>query len=161
VNVHSLPPAMRNPSSTRDRIEHAALRLFVEKGIAETSIRDIAQRAGIADGALYRHYKSKDELVWQLFSSRYLAFAETLDGLQLGHPTAKRKLDAMVRGFCAFFDRDWELFAFLLMRRRRFLPLFGTQFLGAFNDNLFKSALVMLATYRLDEGNAPLLVTLA
>jgi AcrR family transcriptional regulator len=106
---------MRAPSSTRERIERAALGLFVEKGVAETSIRDIAQRAGIADGALYRHHRSKDELVWQLFSSRYLAFAETLDGLQLGQPTARRKLDAMVRGFCAFFDRDWELFAFLLI----------------------------------------------
>jgi MFS family permease len=34
-----------------------------------------------------------------------------------------------------------------LMRVRRFLPIFTTQFLGAFNDNLFKSAMVILATY--------------
>lgn len=34
-----------------------------------------------------------------------------------------------------------------LMRRRRFLPLFVTQFLGAFNDNLFKTAMVILVTY--------------
>ena len=34
-----------------------------------------------------------------------------------------------------------------LLGRRRFLPLFVTQFLGAFNDNLFKSAMVILATY--------------
>lgn len=31
---------------------------------------------------------------------------------------------------------------------RRFLPLFLTQFLGAFNDNLFKNALVMLVTFK-------------
>ncbi|MDB5671248.1 MAG: transporter [Alphaproteobacteria bacterium] len=34
-----------------------------------------------------------------------------------------------------------------LMRRRRFLPLFVTQFLGAFNDNLFKTSMVILVTY--------------
>jgi len=34
-----------------------------------------------------------------------------------------------------------------LLARRRFLPLFVTQFLGAFNDNLFKSAMVILVTY--------------
>src|SRR5438067_13518286 len=34
-----------------------------------------------------------------------------------------------------------------LMSARRFLPLFATQTLGAFNDNLFKSAFVMLVTY--------------
>src|SRR6187402_3278536 len=36
-----------------------------------------------------------------------------------------------------------------LLTRRRFLPLFTTQFLGAFNDNLFKTAMVMLVTYRI------------
>jgi MFS family permease len=34
-----------------------------------------------------------------------------------------------------------------LLGRRRFLPLFVTQFLGAFNDNLFKTAMVILVTY--------------
>jgi MFS family permease len=34
-----------------------------------------------------------------------------------------------------------------LLGKRRFLPLFATQFLGAFNDNLYKSAMVILATY--------------
>ena len=51
-----------------------------------------------------------------------------------------------------------------LMKSRRFLPLFLTQFLGAANDNLFKSALVMLITFEL-AGQAgldgPILVTAA
>ena len=34
-----------------------------------------------------------------------------------------------------------------LLGKRRFLPLFLTQFLGAFNDNLFKTAMVLFATY--------------
>ena len=34
-----------------------------------------------------------------------------------------------------------------LLRVRRFLPLFATQFLGAFNDNLYKTAMVILVTY--------------
>jgi MFS family permease len=36
-----------------------------------------------------------------------------------------------------------------LLAKRRFLPLFVTQFLGAFNDNLFKTALVLFVTYEL------------
>jgi len=36
---------------------------------------------------------------------------------------------------------------FALLRQRRFLPLFVTQFLGAFNDNVFKSALSLLFVY--------------
>ncbi len=34
-----------------------------------------------------------------------------------------------------------------LLGNRRFLPLFVTQFLGAFNDNLFKTAMILFATY--------------
>lgn len=41
---------------------------------------------------------------------------------------------------------------FELFRTRNFMPLFLTQFLGAFNDNFFKSAMVMLITYRLAEA---------
>lgn len=36
-----------------------------------------------------------------------------------------------------------------LLGQRRFLPLFVTQFLGAFNDNLFKMAMVVLVTYHI------------
>src|SRR6476619_320923 len=38
-----------------------------------------------------------------------------------------------------------------LLRTKRFAPLFVTQFLGAFNDNLLKSALGIFVTYRLAE----------
>jgi MFS family permease len=37
---------------------------------------------------------------------------------------------------------------FYLLRTRRFAPLFGTQFLGAFNDNLFKNTLAVLLTFQ-------------
>ena len=48
------------------------------------------------------------------------------------------------------------------MTVRRFLPLFLTQFFGAFNDNLFKNVLVILITFRLADEyglNAQLLIT--
>lgn len=54
--------------------------------------------------------------------------------------------------------------SFSLLKTQRFLPLFITQFLGAFNDNVFKNALIILITYRLaalSGHNAQILVTLA
>src|SRR5467141_3873481 len=54
-------------ADTRERIERAALKHFVEQGIAETSIRDIADEARISLGAMYNHFDSKEELAWQLF----------------------------------------------------------------------------------------------
>src|SRR3954470_7289958 len=51
-----------------------------------------------------------------------------------------------------------------LLTARRFAPLFVTQFLGAFNDNLLKSALGIVVTYRLADPlrmDAPSLVMIA
>jgi len=39
--------------------------------------------------------------------------------------------------------------SFRLLAKRRFLPLFATQFLGAFNDNLFRTAMIMLVIYKI------------
>lgn len=53
---------------------------------------------------------------------------------------------------------------FALLKDRRFLPLFVTQFLGAFHDNLFKNALAVLLLYGVGSSaaeNPELLVTLA
>lgn len=48
-----------------------------------------------------------------------------------------------------------------LLRQRRFLPYFCTQFLGAFNDNVFKNALVTIFTFHLVVNNVNMLVNLA
>ncbi len=47
-----------------------------------------------------------------------------------------------------------------LLLRRRFLPFFITQLLGAFNDNLFKQSLVLIILYRLGGQSQSLLVNL-
>jgi acyl-[acyl-carrier-protein]-phospholipid O-acyltransferase/long-chain-fatty-acid--[acyl-carrier-protein] ligase len=53
---------------------------------------------------------------------------------------------------------------FSLLKTSRFLPLFLTQFFGAFNDNVFKNALVILITYQLSSHlnvNPEILITIA
>jgi AcrR family transcriptional regulator len=101
-------------TDTKDRIERAAIGLFVQKGVAETTVRDIAQAVDISEGALYRHFVGKDELVWQLFERHYVAFAGRLQALAEGQPTAQGQLSAMIRGFCQAHDDDPALFHFLL-----------------------------------------------
>ena len=54
-------------TSKLERIKQATISLIVEKGYGGASIAHIAKKADVADGYLYRHYASKDELVKSLF----------------------------------------------------------------------------------------------
>jgi AcrR family transcriptional regulator len=101
-------------ANTRERIERAAIQLFVEKGVDGTSVRDVARLVDISEGALYRHFTGKDELVWQVFERHYVAFAARLEALAEHENTARAKLAAMIRGFCQAYEEDPLLFRFLL-----------------------------------------------
>lgn len=106
---------MKRGQDTRDRLTREALRLFVEKGVAETTVRDIAAAADVAEGSLYRHYESKEALAWDLFAGAFTHLAQELDALQRAEKTLRDKVAAMIRHFCAFFDRDRTLFSYLLL----------------------------------------------
>ena len=47
---------------TRLAIEDAAIELFLEQGYHATSMRQIAEQAGLALGGIYNHFKSKDDI---------------------------------------------------------------------------------------------------
>lgn len=47
----------------RHEIVGAAMRLFARKGFAATSVSDIIAESGLSAGAIYGHYKSKDDLI--------------------------------------------------------------------------------------------------
>ena len=106
---------MRDGTRTRQRIADEALRLFVEKGIAETSIRDIARAAAVAEGALYRHYASKDDLAWRLFADEFAALGKAAEAVEAAEATVAGKLTALVRHFCQAFDENPTLFSYLLL----------------------------------------------
>ena len=107
---------MARGRDSKERIARTALGLFVEKGLAETSIRDIAAGAGFASEAtIYRHFESKEALAWELFSTNLTAFAEELDKLCRAQTGLKARNEAMIRCFCAFFDKDPVLFSYLLL----------------------------------------------
>jgi len=110
-----MPALPSRGARTQEKIEQATLALFAEKGVDRTTIGDIARAAGIAEGTLYRHYPSKEELVWQLFSRNYLRLATQLDALQAARSGLRAKLAAMVGLFCSLYERDPDMFRFLLL----------------------------------------------
>jgi len=57
----------RQPVSSRAEIEHAAFRLFDERGFEQTTIDDIAEAAGIARRTFFSYFASKNDVPWGSF----------------------------------------------------------------------------------------------
>ncbi|MDX1871138.1 TetR family transcriptional regulator KstR2 [Mycolicibacterium sp. 120266] len=51
------------PASRRDELLDLAATMFAERGLKATTVRDIADSAGILSGSLYHHFKSKEQMV--------------------------------------------------------------------------------------------------
>ena len=54
--------ALSKGERTRQTIEEAAYELFLEQGYSATSMRRVAERAGLALGGIYNHFSSKEEI---------------------------------------------------------------------------------------------------
>lgn len=103
-------------------IEAAALKLFVAKGVDGVSVRDIADAVGMVPGNLYAHYRSKEDLVGQLFQAGYADYADSLRDAAATPGDFQRRLEAMIRRICALHDEDETRFRFLLMTQHGHLP---------------------------------------
>lgn len=102
-------------------MEQAAIRLFAEKGVIQTTVKDIAAAAGVTEGALYRHYPGKEEMAWALFIRELTAFTAGLrDCLTLPGCSGRERLARAV-GYTLDYYRDHpgEL-AFVLLTRHGF-----------------------------------------
>jgi AcrR family transcriptional regulator len=58
--------AASQPTSRRDELLELAAKMFAERGLRATTVRDIADSAGILSGSLYHHFASKEEMVDEL-----------------------------------------------------------------------------------------------
>jgi AcrR family transcriptional regulator len=108
---------MRNATRTKERIERSALRLFVERGVAGTSIRDIAAGARVSQGAMYNHYTSKDELASSLFAQSWAEIGAELRRRAREGATLDAKLRAMIGYVFKLFDEDWTLVTYVFLAR--------------------------------------------
>ena len=89
---------------TRERIVDAALRLFRDKGFDETTMRDVAAEAGVATGAAYYYFRSKEELVMALY-------VRTAEGAREVTPPAIAKSGDLKKRIRAVIDTNLQQFA--------------------------------------------------
>jgi AcrR family transcriptional regulator len=62
-----MSPAPRPTDLTQQRLIRAALELFSSRGYHDTTTAQIAKKAGVAEGTIYRHFSSKQQLLNELY----------------------------------------------------------------------------------------------
>ncbi len=112
-------PRVRN---AKPKIERAALKLFIHEGVDAATTREIADKAGVSEGALYRHYKGKDELALALFQATHDRLSKLLAEALTGNGSLDTKVHAAVTAYCNLADEDFLLFSFHLVSMNRYLP---------------------------------------
>ena len=109
------PPAKRE-------ILRAALKLFSEGGLAATSIRDIANRSGYTNPALYKHFAGKQELALHLFETCHTRLWTRCADAIAGAKGFDGKVDAYVTQWLELADENPEVLAFLSENARVLWP---------------------------------------
>jgi AcrR family transcriptional regulator len=104
TNTTIKPRVTSRAEDTRRKIYEAAMELFRVKGFEETTMRDIAAKAGVALGGAYYYYSSKDAIVLAF----YREMQETSTPLVGGALTDKKELKERIR---AVLDQRLKLLA--------------------------------------------------
>lgn len=112
----------RKSTVTRARIERAAISLFAAQGVDAVSTRELAQAAGLSEGALYRHFDGKEAFATELFFKIHRCLADAVAEAAEIEGTLTQKTNAIVSAYCEFADADWDSFSFHLLNTHRFLP---------------------------------------
>ena len=143
-------------SGTLDRLFTAAIELFGERGYAGATVDDIVERAGVAKGTVYYHFRSKSELVSALLDDglRRLAasFRSELEGAQGGAAALRALVHAelvYIERYQAFSklvmsemwraDRDWR--DSLRTLREEYVEVFATALRRGMAEGVFRADL--------------------
>lgn len=112
------PPAKRE-------ILRAAMKLFSERGLTATTIRDIAKESGYTNPALYKHFVSKEELALYLFETSHRRLWSRCHAAIDSGADFEAKLENYIGEVLALVDEHPEAMAFLSENARVLWPKSG------------------------------------
>ena len=95
-------------TARREELLAIAARLFAEKGFRATTVRDIADAAGILSGSLYHHFDSKESMVDEILSSFQEELFGQYDDILASGDDARTRLERAVRVSFDAIDRHHD-----------------------------------------------------
>ena len=91
-----MPESPVASATRRQELLDIAAGLFADKGFKNTTVRDIADAAGILSGSLYHHFDSKEAMVDEILSTFQAELFASYDEVLAGDDDARTKLERVV-----------------------------------------------------------------
>ena len=108
--------------SRKNEIIAAAIQELARHGVNGSTVRRIAAAAGVTEGAIYRHFASKEELCDEAYSQIVAEMAEQKKEILESSNPVEEKLRNWVRVTYEYFDLYPEAFSYVLLAPHDFSP---------------------------------------
>jgi TetR/AcrR family fatty acid metabolism transcriptional regulator len=113
------------PVDKRRQILDAAIRVFARQGFHATRVSDIADEAGVAYGLVYHYFRSKDEVLNELFVERWSLLLAAIEEADRTGETPREKLGAVAAFIVDSYRHDPELMKVIIVEVTRAANSFG------------------------------------
>ncbi len=87
----------RISADKRQRVLYSAKRAFAERGFSGANVNDIAKEAGISVGALYKYFRSKEDIFLAIIEASREQLESMLDAILAAEPTFYGRVEAILR----------------------------------------------------------------
>jgi AcrR family transcriptional regulator len=101
--------------NTKEELVNATIKLAGEGGLESASVRSITREAGVTEGTLYRHYRSKESLWVEVYTRIVEAMAEDKAALLDADLPARERLGEWVRLTYTYYDGNRDAFNYVLL----------------------------------------------
>lgn len=106
----------------RHQIFHQVVNIFLKKGFQETSMREIAETAGLGKSTLYDYFKTKDEILVYFFEDQLNDVTEEAQSIALKNLSADKRLRQIMEKHLENLQANKSLFLKLSLESQRLKP---------------------------------------
>lgn len=103
---------LTSPTTTPNKLMRAAMEIVARDGFAAATTAAIAREAGVAEGTLYRHHRSKDALLIAVYRALKAEVFEHVIAANQDNDTVRDRYEHLWRGVWETYQADPVAFAF-------------------------------------------------
>jgi AcrR family transcriptional regulator len=114
-----IPLTEEQQAKRRHEIFHQVANVFLQKGFQETSMREIAQAAGLGKSTLYDYFKTKDEILVYYFEDQLNDLTGEAQKIAMQNSAADKRLREIMEMYMEYMQANKSLFTKISLEAQR------------------------------------------